>query len=77
MADFKPNEDESAKTLPAWSVTLRNGAKVTLVRDEAEERNALHFTRGGNETTIVLSDQALAAVVALAVTKAGVPILAG
>ena len=68
--------DDGAK-LPAWAVTLRSGAKVTLVRDEAEERNILHFVLDGSTTTIVLSDAALAAVVALAVTKAGVPVHAG
>lgn len=65
--------DES-DTMPAWAVTLRNGAKVSLIRDEANERNMLVFRRDGHETTIVLSDAALAAVVALAVTRAGVPV---
>lgn len=63
------------KKLPAWSVTLRDGRKVTLVRDEETERNMFHFMRDGHETTIVLSDAALAAVVALATTRAGVPVL--
>lgn len=63
------------KKLPAWSVSLRDGRKVTLVRDEEAERNMFHFLRDGHETTIVLSDAALAAVVALATTRAGVPVL--
>jgi len=60
--------------LPAWSVTLPSGAKVTLIREAAEERNMLVFSRDGHDTTVVLSDAALAAVVALAVTRAGVPV---
>jgi len=63
------------KKLPAWSVTLKSGAKVTLVRDEDSGRNMFFFARDGHETKIVLTDGALAAVVALAVTKAGVPVL--
>lgn len=66
---------DDEKRLPAWSVTLRNGNKVTLVRDAAAERAMLVFHREGHDTTIVLSDAALAAVVALAVTRAGVPVL--
>lgn len=66
---------EEKKSLPAWSVTLRDGRKVTLVCDEASERNIFYFLRDGHETTIVLSDAALAAVVALATTRAGVPVL--
>jgi hypothetical protein len=66
-----PDDDK----LPAWSVTLRNGNKVTLIRDEQAERSMFAFTRDGHETKIVLSDAALAAVVALAVTRAGVPVL--
>ena len=61
-------------TMPAWAVTLRNGSKVSLIRDEANERNMLVFRRDEHDTTIVLSDAALAAVVALAVTRAGVPV---
>jgi len=64
------------KKLPAWSVKLKNGAKVTLIRDEEHERNLFVFTRDGHDTQIVLSDAALAAVVALGVTRAGVPVLA-
>lgn len=64
------------KKLPAWTVKLKNGATVTLVRDEAAERNVLFFNRDGHDTHIVLSDAALAAVVALGVTRAGVPVLA-
>ncbi len=67
-------EDEK---LPAWSVTLQSGAKVTLVRDEANARNILCFASENGETNVVLTDPALAAVVALAVTKAGIPVLAG
>ena len=70
---------DASDKLPAWSVTLRSGAKVRLIRDQDAERNVLEFESGsdGSTTTIVLSDAALAAVVALAVTKAGVPVHAG
>lgn len=67
---------EDNPKLPAWSVTLKNGAKVTLIRDKDAERNVFVFTRDGHDTHIVLSDAALAAVVALGVTRAGVPVLA-
>ena len=68
---------ESQAALQSWSVTLSTGARVTLVRDEPGERNMLVFTRDGNETTLVLSDAALAAVVSLAVSRCGVPVMAG
>ena len=67
---------DEGKKLPAWSVTLQDGRKVTLVRDEEAARNMFVFLRDGHETTIVLSDPALAAVVSLAITRAGVPVLA-
>ena len=61
--------DDDTK-LPAWSITLTNGNKVTLVREENAERNMLEFRHHERDTatTIVLSDAALAAVVVLAVT---------
>jgi hypothetical protein len=67
-----PDDD---KKLPAWSVTLKSGAKVTLISDEEAERNMFFFERDGHETKIVLSDGALAAVVSLAITRGGVPVL--
>lgn len=67
--------DKPDANLPAYSVTLRNGSKVTLIRDEEAKLSVFAFMRDGHETKIVLSDAALAAVVALAVTRAGVPVL--
>ena len=63
-------------SLPAWSIQIReNGDKVTLVTDRESRRNILEFQRDGNTTTIMLSDEALSAVVMLAVNRAGVPVL--
>lgn len=64
------------KTHPAWSIQIReNGDKVTLVTDRDSRRNILEFQSDGNTTTIMLSDEALSAVVMLAVNRAGVPVL--
>jgi hypothetical protein len=78
MSDEHQAAHPAGDKLPARSVKLRSGAKVTLVREVANERSMLVFTSvAGDETTVMLSDAALAAVVALAVTKAGVPINVG
>lgn len=64
------------RTLPGWKMQIRpNGDSVTLVRDKAKRRNILEFEADGNTSTIILSDEALQAVVALAVNRAGVPVL--
>ena len=73
------NAPETTETkpgkLPAWSVTLKSGAKVILVRDAEQERNLLVFQNVGQETSVMISDAALAAVVGLAITKAGIPVV--
>lgn len=64
------------RTLTGWKLQIRpNGDSVTLVRDKAKRRNILEFEADGNTSTIILSDEALQAVVALAVNRAGVPVL--
>lgn len=56
---------------------LEDGRKVQLVRDAGLKRNLLVFTKAGHETTIVLSDAALAAVVVLATQRVGIPVEVG
>lgn len=64
------------RTLTGWKMQIRpNGDSVKLVRDKAKRRNILEFEADGNTSTIILSDEALQAVVALAVNRAGVPVL--
>lgn len=76
--EHQPADAADDQKRPAWSVKLDTGAKVTMVCDNANARSVLVFTNPvGDETTVVLSDAALAAVVALAVTKAGVPVNVG
>ena len=66
----------TARTLTGWKMQIRpNGDNVKLVRDEAKRRNILEFEADGNTSTIILSDEALQAVVALAVNRASVPVL--
>lgn len=66
---------EPDATVPAWSVPLANGGKVTLVHHAERKMAILEFQRDGKTTTIGLSEQALGAVVQLAVSRAGVPVL--
>lgn len=64
------------RTLTGWKLQIRpNGDSVKLLRDKAKRRNILEFEADGNTSTIILSDEALQAVVALAVNRAGVPVL--
>ena len=48
---------------------------MILVRDAEQERNLLVFQNVGQETSVMISDAALAAVVGLAITKAGIPVV--
>lgn len=61
-------------TVPAWAIALGDDRKVTLIRDKEKKRNMLIFERGGHETKLILSDEALSAVVTLAVSRAGVAV---
>lgn len=64
------------RMLTGWKMQIRpNGDSVTLVRNKAKRRNILEFEADGNTSTIILSDEALQAVVTLAVNRAGVPVL--
>lgn len=64
------------RTLTGWKMQIRpNGDSVKLVCDKAKRRNILEFEADGNTSTIILSDEALQAVVTLAVNRAGVPVL--
>lgn len=64
------------ETLTGWSMQIRpNGDKVSLLRDKKNRLSRLHFEKDGNSTTIMLSDEALMAVVSLAIHRAGIPVV--
>jgi hypothetical protein len=65
----------SEATVPAWSVMCLNGSKVTLAHSAAQGMVMLEFQRDGAKTTIALTEQALSAVVQIAVSRVGVPVL--
>ncbi len=66
---------DAPDTVPAWSVPLANGGKVTLVHHKERRMAILEFQRDGKTTTSGLSEMALGAVVQLAVSRVGVPVL--
>jgi hypothetical protein len=65
----------SEATVPAWSVMCPNGSKVTLAHSAAQGMVMLEFQRDGAKTTIALTEHALSAVVQIAVSRVGVPVL--
>lgn len=66
----------SKKMLTGWKLQIGpNGDNVQLIRNENKRLSILKFEADGNTSTIILSDEALQAVVALAVNRAGVPVL--
>ncbi len=68
-------EPDATETVPAWRIDLPNGGRVTLTPYPAKEASMIEFQRDGMVTTVVLSDQALRALVQLAVSRAGVPVV--